>query len=493
MFKHVFRWQQLWPPLRERRLSCLRHSAERLGRAVLKSEEVRCLVEEARTPRKSQLAGRRPPTSRALGDGSGRWLCCDCGIEKTLADFGVKSNGDSVRSYCKTCDKRRKAEYTRTLRGNTKILVCNARQRSTKKGLACNLSSDLILNKILDQQGRCAYSGVQMELLLPHSDWRMSLERVNNAVGYVPENCVLIAAEFNTTENISRRVTNKETAGSSKWSLDKVQHFGTERLLHVDLQVLGKSIKAARERYQSLPAPVVLASCECELKELDGDFERFRCSRCGFWKPASLFSLSRNSRRGLQSQCKQCAGEYSLYRRLTLRGHVLTMLNHARSRHRLGKWHGNFEIDLDSVLKMLWFQQGRCFYSDIPLRFAELNVDWMMSLERLDNNKTYTKENTVLVALEFNSADHSRTATSQVFGSGQWSRRKVEHIWGAFIGAKLDRPVAQGWEKVDGKKNPNNCIATKLHVQETQLARICLGKCGIVRHFVAHAAFAQGG
>ncbi|CAK9057534.1 unnamed protein product [Durusdinium trenchii] len=96
-------------------------------------------------------------------------------------------------------------------------------------------------------------------------------------------------------------------------------------------------------------------------EELDGDFERFRCSR-----------------------------------------------------HRLGKWHGNFEIDLDSVLKMLWFQQGRCFYSDIPLRFAELNVDWMMSLERLDNNKTYTKENTVLVALEFNSADHSDVFETQL-------------------------------------------------------------------------------
>jgi hypothetical protein len=44
-----------------------------------------------------------------------------------------------------------------------------------------------------------------------------------------------------------------------------------------------------------------------------------------------------------------------------------------------------------------------------------------MSLERLDNAETYTRKNTCLVALEFNTAN-------------QWSRRKVQLVWGDMLG-----------------------------------------------------------
>ncbi|CAK9076423.1 unnamed protein product [Durusdinium trenchii] len=180
-------------------------SVEQLAGVALNAEQLQYLVEDAKTPRKPQHTSRRPPTSRALGDGTGTWRCCDCGDEKTLADFYVRATG-CMRSYCKKCHNERVADYRRTLRGNVAVLLSNARKRSKVKGLACSLDPDFILNTILRQKGRCAYSGVQMEVLLPHSDWRMSLERLDNAVGYVPENCVLIAAEFNSTEKISRRV-----------------------------------------------------------------------------------------------------------------------------------------------------------------------------------------------------------------------------------------------------------------------------------------------
>ena len=44
-----------------------------------------------------------------------------------------------------------------------------------------------------------------------------------------------------------------------------------------------------------------------------------------------------------------------------------------------------------------------------------------MSLERLDNAETYTRKNTCLVALEFNTAN-------------QWCSEKVQFIWGALLG-----------------------------------------------------------
>lgn len=427
VFTCVLRPQLLCLALRERSLSSLWHSGQTLA-DVFSSDELRRLVEEARTRRtpKQKSPGNTLRTSRALGDGSGSWRCCKCAVEKTLAHFSVREGG-YVRSYCKTCDNQRRADYERTLRGNASALVRNAKKRSRMKGWDCNLDIDFILDTILRQEGRCAYSGVQMQLLLPHSDWRMSLERIDNAIGYVPENSVLIAAEFNTMEKISKKVPMQATSGSSKWSLQKVQGVRAQRLRNVDLQILDESIQAARARRGPFAVPSSIASFEGEVAGILG---HFRCSRCGVWKPANCFSLGKTSRRGLQDKCKQCASEYQIAHRMTLRGHIQRMLGHARGRHKLGKWHGNFEIDLDSVLKMLWSQQGRCFYSDVPLHFAQLNVDWMMSLERLDNSRSYTKDNTVLVALEFNTPDHSQTAKSEVFGSSQWSRWKVEHVWG---------------------------------------------------------------
>ena len=40
-------------------------------------------------------------------------------------------------------------------------------------------------------------------------------------------------------------------------------------------------------------------------------------------------------------------------------------------------------------------------------------------------------ENCVLIAIEFNTADHSRNiAVTEVFGTAQWSKEKVDHVWG---------------------------------------------------------------
>ena len=365
-----------WLAVRPRNLTSLRPSVQPLGELALNAKELRRLVKEARTPRKPKAVSPRNSTSRALGNGISSWRCCDCHVEKTLADFYLRTRG-RVGSYCKSCESERNANYRQTLRGNAGTLVRNARQRSKIKGLGFNLDIDFILDLVLRQEGRCAYSDVQMQMLLPHSDWRMSLERVDNTAGYVRDNCVLIAAEFNSTEKLSTRALMSAASGSSKWSLEKVQNFTSERHLNVDLQGLDKLIKAAQENYPSLPRlkPVFLTASVCELKEFEGVFGRFPCCTCGLWKPSSDFSLQSSRRSRLRSICKQCDGELRFRRRTTLRGHVQSMLDNARYRHKLGKWHGNFELDLDCVLKMLWRQQGRCFYSDVPLRFGEYNVD----------------------------------------------------------------------------------------------------------------------
>ena len=83
------------------------------------------------------------------------------------------------------------------------------------------------------------------------------------------------------------------------------------------------------------------------------------------------------------------------------------------------------------LLHLLAKQGGRCFYSGVPLEYKLVHTHWRLSVERLDNSLGYTLENCVLIALEFNTPDYSRnTAVTEVFGTAQWSREKVWHVWG---------------------------------------------------------------
>ena len=50
----------------------------------------------------------------------------------------------------------------------------------------------------------------------------MSLERLNNDLGYTVANCVLIAAEFNTGD-FSRNKNTIEVHGTAQWSKAKAE------------------------------------------------------------------------------------------------------------------------------------------------------------------------------------------------------------------------------------------------------------------------------
>ena len=60
----------------------------------------------------------------------------------------------------------------------------------------------LTLQQVLDmlgQGGRC-YSGVPLNYKQIHDPWRLFIERLDNSIAYTVENCVLIAIEFNTSD-----------------------------------------------------------------------------------------------------------------------------------------------------------------------------------------------------------------------------------------------------------------------------------------------------
>ncbi|CAE7273342.1 unnamed protein product [Symbiodinium sp. CCMP2456] len=282
--------------------------------------------------------------------------------------------GDECRGM--PCASR---QYHRTLRGNASVLVCAARRRSREKGWDSSLDRDDIFQMLLEQGGRCNYSGVPMEILVPHSHWRMSLERLNNSEGYRRQNCALVAAEFNSGD-FSRAlgVKQADVEGSAQWSAEKHRFVSNACNLIVDLEKLQQDVVDA------------------------------------FRKPFLSGMPSRSSYRRAYS------------RTLRSRSKSLIYSAHARSRMR----DEDCELEYTDILRMLLQQRGRCFYSGVPLQYERPHTDWVMSLERLDNSIGYVKGNCVLIASEFNTPDRSKTAKWEVRGSSQWSLAKVMHVWG---------------------------------------------------------------
>ena len=320
-------------------------------------------------------------SNRIHVDEAGQMQCDVCGKYCAKEDFYM-----SAGSTCKTCVRDRCQQYRRTLRGTASTLVGGARRHARKRGLSCSLTSHDILEMLLEQRGRCAKSEVPMELLLPHSHWRMSLERLDNSKGYSRENCALICAEFNSSD-YSRRagVDPASVQGTAQWSLEKVGFVGH-----------------------------AFSSCEVDLHKLVADVEL-----------ASAAHVPHSPR--LPNSCSR-SSNYNVNYYKTLRGKSVTMASGAavRSRKRGHACH----ITYRDILDMLVAQEGRCFYSGVPLEYNKPHRDWVMSLERLDNRFGYVENNCVLIAAEFNTADRRSLATGEVYGSSQWSLAKVMHVWG---------------------------------------------------------------
>ena len=328
------------------------------------------LVAEARQkprgPRSCKRFRRRP---NQLGE----IPCYHCGRYLEPDAFG---NG---RSRCKSCERNRQMRYDGTLRGTLVRLAARSKWRSVKKGIGHHLDLHDLFDMLLEQEGRCAYSGVALEILHPCAHWRISLERRHNSEGYVRDNCVFVANEFNSSDfSRHRGVREQDVRGTAQWSAQKVAFVSSLGGLRVDVQRLHADVSLALE-------------------------------------PPRL-----SYARGPQ--------QYRHAYHRTLRGRAMRLASNARFRTaRVGHV---CEVRYDDILQMLLAQHGRCFYSGVPMRYDQPHVDWQMSLERLDNSLGYTKNNCVLIALEFNTSDHSKHAVREVRGSSQWSRAKVMHVWG---------------------------------------------------------------
>ena len=118
--------------------------------------------------------------------------CTDCGANHTVkADiFRCAETG------CPACVKSSK--FIPSLRKATvKRYFSNIKSRAKKKGFDFTIDSEFLTELLISQSGKCVYSGLDICI----EDGTASLDRINNGLGYTPENCQFVHRTVNFMKN----------------------------------------------------------------------------------------------------------------------------------------------------------------------------------------------------------------------------------------------------------------------------------------------------
>lgn len=336
--------------------------------------------------------------------------CSKCNIEQEDTEFWVGS------AQCKKCHNHYKMTYKSTLHGFLSLMIVNSRTRTLRKKSKNKKDTAIIsinkddLQEIYDQQkGLCYYSGIKMKYN-HYDEWTMSIERLDNNIGYTKENTVLCCYEFNS---------------GCQWSLEKINDIKTLISSHVDLEQLEIQVKNSKTRKNRASNAV-----NKYIEILSDDKTKIKCYKCNNFYPKNQFT------RKCDRSCKNCRQiTYEQYMK-TMKGIINCRINSSKTaiknRNKKGRLLEH-TITYDCIMEKIISQKGRCFYSGIPLVYSKKR-DWIISLERLDNNIGYTNENVVLICGEFNSSDTSLLTEnkSEIVGSSQWSKEKFNYFMSHF-------------------------------------------------------------
>lgn len=232
---------------------------------------------------------------------------------------GYRSNCNSAEC---TGRNRMKRYLSELLKGSKQRSAYRGRKKRGDQSHIHTLTLQDLFEMWSIQRGHCAYSQLKMTHIV-NSDWRASIERLDNTKGYTRDNCVLICLEFNGVKQMNREKVEMLRSGIFP---DVTTNFESQDVRRFVSTLMCRAIWSSKKRKHEPPTI---------------------------------------TKQWIEDQ---------------------------------------------------YHQQGNCgYYSSAPLVF-EPNAQWKASLERLDENQSYTPSNTVIICHELNT------------GKTQWSREKVEFV-----------------------------------------------------------------
>ncbi len=329
--------------------------------------------------------------------------CSACKLDISCKDFSKhRSTPDGLHNQCKACGKKSGMKHRNTEHGfmyNMWKTAKSSNKERNEKGRRheFTLTVDQMKAKWIQQKGLCAITGVRM-VLKPHSHWKCSIERIQNAMGYTDGNTILICMELNTP---------------SQWTNAKAAYLFAHTVhnpvdLRDDLQPPRRPNKGTitLKKWPILENNTVLCHFCDETKDLEQ-----------FYKSC------------LHRGCKDCSKIKTAARINSWWGALYNLHGHAIQN---SKQRGmECPLKLEELKQILLDQKGLCYYSGVPM--SPMLGDYRMSLERVNVLDTYTCTNSVLCVKEFNSMDNTRIKTEfSNDGNSGWSNSKYLHAQRTF-------------------------------------------------------------
>lgn len=128
-------------------------------------------------------------------------VCFKCKAKNSIKMFYKSSNtSDGLHSWCKQCcqigNKESISRRYSCFENRVKTFLHTCKKSSIKRGHEFTLTSKDLIDAWYEQQGMCAYSGIEMTVQAAQFT-SVSVERINNDIGYTRENTVLVCNAVN--------------------------------------------------------------------------------------------------------------------------------------------------------------------------------------------------------------------------------------------------------------------------------------------------------
>lgn len=329
-----------------------------------------------------------------------KFICLTC---RNYLDTDLKDKN------CNTCKMCRSKYNNGNVRLTISTLVSQTYKRTGQDGRKqknSELTNDFVMQLYETQNKRCYYSNIPLGFT-KFDDWKITIERLDIDKGYLKDNVVLTCIEFQS----GFRPWNKEKWNSFCINFDRYQlPLTTAEITELNRLEEHDHVKQVKR--------VIYVDAEKNEK---------LCHRCG--KIKNLTDDFTQS--GLKNHsCKDCVSIYQKRMKHTLSGRLRTLWYSSwhNTKSRQSKSTVSKRGDLthtltrDELLCMWKYQQGRCYYSNYPMN---MTGDYQVSLERINNKLGYTKENCVLICLEFNVGGHEIYNLEEATNSYSWNKEKV--------------------------------------------------------------------
>ena len=322
--------------------------------------------------------------------------CRTCNQERFLYDFGQRQkcqNGLELWK-CLICKHQSRREILSRLLNDMKKHTKDRNDKGRNHAPLYYNSIDQLEVLLNQQNDRCFYSNEKMKLHseVLHDSQQISIERLDDNLGYVKGNCVFVCLKYNFLDK------NKLTAEQKK---KYVQAMMNPVELKDYIPTLTKKDFEKSKRTQKKREVR-------ETKVVDG-IQLQKCSLCREFLEFDRFRKMRNT---IHTQCKKCQNQFNKTNQNNPRGVIIQKVKDARhhANERAKKHNGDDECckvdeDLfDLVIERLFEQNLCCAVTKLPFVF-ELGSPETPSIKRIDNTKGYVKGNICLVfAITNNSA-----------------------------------------------------------------------------------------